>query len=162
MSLTIRVAQPKDVPSMMRLVRELADFEKLPQEVKLTETKMLEDGFGPQPAFHAIVAELDGNVIGMAVYYFSYSTWKGRSIYIDDIIVTETYRGNGVGKELMDEMVRIAIREQAGKLHWQVLDWNEPAIRFYRKYQPSFDGEWVNVALNATQLQAISTVSKIV
>lgn len=139
----------------MSLVRELAEFEKAPEEVRTSEEELLKDGFGEVPAFGAIVAEWEGAVQGMAVYYFSYSTWKGRSMYIDDIVVFQKARGNGLGKALMDRLVEIAKEENVGKLHWQVLDWNEPAIKFYAKYRATFDAEWINVAVSRENLQKL-------
>jgi GNAT superfamily N-acetyltransferase len=155
MHIQVRKATKEDIPVLMALVKELAEFEKAPQEVLTSEEELLKDGFGEKPAFEAIVAELDGKVKGMAVYYFSYSTWKGRSMYIDDIVVFKEARGNGLGKALMDTLVEVAKEENVGKLHWQVLDWNEPAITFYKKYFASFDAEWVNVAVSRENLQKI-------
>lgn len=152
LDITIRPATAKDVPAMMKLVHELAEFEKAPQEVLNTEEQMLEEGFGQNPAFRALVAEIEGVVCGMSLFYYSYSTWKGKSIYIDDIIVAEHFRGNGVGRALIEATIQIAKEEGVGKLHWQVLDWNEPAIKFYQKYHPSFDSEWINCAISKDNL----------
>lgn len=150
--ITIRTATAKDVPAMMTLVRELAEFEKAPDEVANTNAKMTEEGFGQNPAFQAIVAEVGNSVIGMSVFYYSYSTWKGKSIYIDDIIVNEAFRGKGIGSKLMEATILRAKQENVGKLHWQVLDWNEPAIRFYQKYEAVFDPEWVNCSISRDRL----------
>ena len=150
--ITIRISTAKDVPAMMKLVRELAEFEKAPNEVVNTEAKMVEEGFGQFPAFQAIVAEVGNNVVGMSVFYYSYSTWKGKSIYIDDIIVNEGFRGIGIGSKLMEATILRAKEENVGKLHWQVLDWNEPAIRFYQKYEAVFDPEWVNCSVSRNML----------
>ena len=152
MEITIRKAISKDVSAMMKLVHELAEFEKAPEEVLNTETQMLNEGFGEHPEFEALLAEVDGKVCGMSAYYYSYSTWKGRSIYIDDIIVSENYRGNGVGRALIEATIQVAKKEGVGKLHWQVLDWNELAIKFYAKYEPSFDAEWINCAISKEKL----------
>ena len=152
MEITIRKASSKDVSAMMKLVHELAEFEKAPEEVLNTETQMLVEGFGERPAFEALLAEADGKVCGMSAYYYSYSTWKGRSIYIDDIIVSENYRGNGVGRALIEATIQVAKKEGVGKLHWQVLDWNKPAIKFYAKYEPTFDAEWINCAISKERL----------
>jgi len=152
MEIIIRIATAKDVPAMMNLVHELAEFEKAPEEVINTEEKMAMEGFGQNPAFKAIVAEVSGVVCGMSVFYYSYSTWKGKSIYIDDIIVNEAYRGNGVGRALIKATIQVAKEEGVGKLHWQVLDWNEPAIKFYQKYNPNFDAEWINCAISRDKL----------
>ena len=153
MQIHVRKATKEDVPSMMKLVHELAEFEKQPNEVLNTEEQMLKEGFGSNPAFEALVATVDGTVVGMSAYYYSYSTWKGRSIYIDDIIVTESMRGKGIGRALIEATILEAKKAGVGKLHWQVLDWNEPAIRFYEKYQPSFDAEWINCAIGKEALQ---------
>lgn len=150
--ITIRTATAKDVPAMMALVRELAEFEQAPDEVANTEAKMIEEGFGQNPAFQAIVTEVDDKVVGMSVFYYSYSTWKGKSIYIDDIIVNEAFRGKGIGSKLMEATILRAKQENVGKLHWQVLDWNEPAIRFYKKYETVFDPEWINCSISNDKL----------
>ena len=150
--ITIRTATAKDVPTIMKLVRELAEFEKAPNEVVNTEAIMIEQGFGLNPAFHAIVAEIGGNVIGMSVFYYSYSTWKGKSIYIDDIIINEAFRGKGIGSKLMEATILKAKQENVGKLHWQVLKWNEAAIKFYQKYETVFDTEWVNCSISRENL----------
>ena len=152
MPINVRKASPDDVPVIWKLVKELAEFEKAPNEVMTSEEELLRDGFGENPAYHAIVAEWEGEVKGMAVYYYSYSTWKGRSIYVDDIVVSENARGKGLGKALLDKLVAIAKEENVGKLHWQVLDWNKPAIDFYSKYKATFDAEWVNVAVSRANL----------
>lgn len=148
MSVTLRKATPSDVPAMMRLVRELAVFEKAPDEVSNTEERMLQEGFGPQPAFGCILAEQEGEIIGMSLYYFRYSTWKGRRLYLEDIIVTEKARGIGAGKRLFDQTIEIAKEENCTGMMWQVLDWNEPAIAFYKKYNARMDGEWINCHLD--------------
>ncbi len=156
MKIEIRKALKNDVPVMMKLVHELAEFEKQPEEVKNTEEQMRLEGFGPHPAFYALLAEVNGTVCGMSVYYYSYSTWKGKSIYIDDIIVNEAFRGKGIGRKLMEATIKVAREEGAGKLHWQVLDWNEPAIKFYKKYDPSFDPEWINCAITKEGLSLLN------
>ncbi|MBC7390481.1 MAG: GNAT family N-acetyltransferase [Opitutaceae bacterium] len=156
MEIKIRKALASDIPTIMKLVHELAEFEKQPDEVKNTEEQMLLEGFGPNPAFYALLAEANGKVCGMSVYFYSYSTWKGKSIYIDDVIVNESYRGKGIGRKLMEATIMVAKEEGVGKLHWQVLDWNEPAIKFYNKYNPSFDPEWINCAIAKDQLSLLN------
>ncbi len=152
--ITLRTGEKKDLPAVMALVQELALYEKAPNEVITSVAQMERDGFGAQPVFYFFVAEEEGVIVGMALYYFKYSTWKGRGIYLDDIVVTQPHRRRGIGKLLMDEMIRIAAREGAMKLEWQVLDWNTPAIEFYKKYQSELDGEWINCKLTHEQLQA--------
>ena len=148
----IRKGTPEDVPAVLNLIRELALFEKAPQEVTNTESDMLRDGFGSSPVFSLLVAETNGRVIGMAIYFVKYSTWKGKGVYLDDIVVSEEFRGKGIGKLLLDEVIRDCARIGARQLHWQVLDWNTNAIRFYEKYNASFDNEWINCKLTEEQI----------
>ena len=156
MEIKIRKALENDVPAIMRLVHQLAEFEKQPEEVINSEEQMRLEGFGSNPAFSALLAEADGTVCGMSVYFYSYSTWKGKSIYIDDIIVDEEFRGKGIGRRLIEATIMAAKNEGVGKLHWQVLDWNEPAIKFYNLYNPSFEAEWVNCAITKDTLASFN------
>jgi GNAT superfamily N-acetyltransferase len=146
--INIRKAEATDVPAMMTLVRELALYEKAPDEVTNTEEKMLEEGFGSKKAFECILVELDGEVVGMSLYYFRYSTWKGRRLYLEDLIVTESQRGSGLGKVLFDKTIEIAKAENCSGMMWQVLDWNTPAINFYDKYNTRYDEGWLNCHLD--------------
>ncbi len=148
MSVIIREGTPGDIPAIMQLVRELAVYEKAPEQVTNTEERMLEEGFGNNPAFGVFLAELEGRVVGMSLYYYRYSTWKGRRLYLEDIIVNEASRGLGIGKILFDKTVEKARAEGCSGMMWQVLDWNTPAIDFYRKYDARFDGEWINCHLD--------------
>lgn len=145
----IRKAIEKDVPAMMQLVLELAVYEKGLHEVTNNEAQMLRDGFGEHPAFGAIVAEDKSSreIVGISIYYIRYSTWKGRRLYLEDLVVSEKNRGQGIGKLLFEETINIAKELQCNGMLWQVLDWNEPAINFYKKYQARFDEEWLNVQL---------------
>ena len=152
----VRKGTSADVPAVLGLIKELALYEKAPLEVTNTEADMLRDGFGTEPAYRLLVAELEGRVVGMAIYFIKYSTWKGKGIYLDDIVVTESMRGNGIGAQLFAEVMRDAVSLNAKQMHWQVLDWNEPAIRFYKRYNCDFDGEWVNCKLNAQQLKDLT------
>ena len=146
--MTIRKAVAEDVPEIMKLVRELAEYEKAPHEVSNTEERMLKEGFGKNPAFGCILAEKDGAIIGMSLYYYRYSTWKGRRLYLEDIVVYPEMRGVGAGKLLFERTIEIAKEENCSGMMWQVLDWNEPAINFYKKYNARFDGEWLNCHLD--------------
>lgn len=148
----IRKGVPTDIPQVLGLIKELALYEKAPLEVTNTEEDMLRDGFGSDPAYRLLVADMAGRVVGMAIYFIKYSTWKGKGIYLDDIVVTESLRGNGIGAKLFHAVMLDAVSINARQMHWQVLDWNEPAIRFYKRYHGDFDGEWVNCKLNAQQL----------
>ena len=150
---SIRKGQEDDLPQVLELVKELATFEKAPEEVVNTTEKMIGEGFGNRPYFEFFIAEEHEQIIGLALYFFSYSTWKGKSLYLDDIIVTETSRGKGIGKALFKKVAEVAKDENCGKMHWQVLDWNEPAIDYYKKLGASFDREWINCALTSEQLK---------
>jgi len=152
MEITIRKGKKKDIPAVLELIRELALYEKAPQEVTNTEMDMERDGFGANPVFHLLVAVSEDQVIGIAIYFIKYSTWKGKGVYLDDIVISESFRRNGVGKKLFDAVIADCVRLGAKQLHWQVLDWNEPAINFYRNYEASFDDEWINCKMTETQL----------
>lgn len=145
---TIRKARATDVPALLRLVKELAIYEKAPHEVVNTEEKMLEDGFGINKIFDAFVAELDGDIIGTAITYFRYSTWKGKRLYLEDLIVTEVHRGKGAGQQLFNTCIDFGKEQRCSGMVWQVLDWNQPALDFYKTYGAHLDGEWINGSLD--------------
>jgi GNAT superfamily N-acetyltransferase len=129
-------------------VRELAEYEKAPQEVTVSLEHFTESGFGAQPVWWAFVAESEGVVHGFALYYIRYSTWKGQAMYLEDILVTEAMRGKGLGKLLFDRLIEEAKEKKLSRMVWQVLEWNTPAINFYKKYAAAFDGEWVNCSID--------------
>jgi GNAT superfamily N-acetyltransferase len=148
MNVVIRRAVKEDCVRLMELVNELALYEKAPEEVTVTLPHFVESGFGENPVWWAFVAEVEGRVEGFALYYIRYSTWKGQRMYLEDILVTEKMRGNGLGKLLFDKLIEEAKEKKFSGMVWQVLDWNEPAINFYKKYNASFDAGWVNVSLS--------------
>ena len=152
MNITIRNAEPRDVPAMLALIKELALYEKAPDEVITTEASMLKDGFGEEKIYDSIVAEAKGRVVGVAIYYVVYSTWKGRIIYLDDLVVTESFRRFGIGKKLFDELTRITKEAGVHQLRWHVLNWNMPAIKFYEKYHASLDPDWISCKLTREQI----------
>jgi GNAT superfamily N-acetyltransferase len=143
----IRRAERKDCSRLLELVTELAVYERAPNEVTVTPEHFKETGFGENPVWWAFVAEVDNVIVGFALYYIRYSTWKGARMYLEDIIVTETWRGKGVGKLLFNCLIEEAKEKGWKAISWQVLEWNEPAINFYKKYNATFDGEWVNCSL---------------
>ena len=143
----IRRAVSEDCPRLLELVNELAVYEKAPEEVTVTLEHFTESGFGPNPVWWAFVAEAEGEVKGFALYYIRYSTWKGQRMYLEDILVTESYRGKGLGKLLFDRLIEEAKEKKLSGIVWQVLEWNEPAINFYKKYNANFDPEWVNCSI---------------
>lgn len=140
----IRNAQPQDIDAIYSLIEELAVFEKAPDEFINTREQLLRDGFGDNPIYICFVAEQNGQVTGMSFCYVRYSTWKGKCLYLEDLIVREKFRGQGIGTALFNHTLEYAQREGYHRLQWQVLDWNEPAIRFYKKWQADFDNEWLN------------------
>ncbi|WP_366086859.1 GNAT family N-acetyltransferase [Mucilaginibacter sp.] len=149
----IRVAVKEDCPRLMELVNELALYEKAPEEVTVTLDEFIDAGFGDKPVWKAFVAEVDGIIVGFAVYYIRYSTWKGNRMYLEDLIVTEEYRGKKIGKLLFDRLIAEAKELGFSGMVWQVLDWNEPALNFYNKYEANIEAGWLNASLSKEQLQ---------
>ncbi|HNW90839.1 MAG TPA: GNAT family N-acetyltransferase [Bacteroidales bacterium] len=154
MNITLRKAEKSDIPEILELIKELATYERAPQEVTVTAADLERDGFGANPVFEVILACNGEQVLGMAFYYFSYSTWKGKCLYLEDIIVKEKFRGYKAGKLLFEAVIRKAREVGAKRMHWQVLDWNEPAINFYKKYNAVLDNTWINGKFTEEQLAA--------
>lgn len=147
MNIKIRRAVKEDCERILDLVKELARYERAPQEVTVTLEHFTHSGFGSRPVWWAFVAEVDGVVQGFALYYIRFSTWKGQRMYLEDFYVTEEMRGKGLGKLLFDQLIEEAKRRKLNGIMWQVLEWNEPAINFYKKYNAAFDPEWVNCGI---------------
>lgn len=152
MTITVREAQKTDVPAIYGFVKQLAEFERAPEAVINTVEAMKKDGFGKDKIFYSFVAETGNKIIGMAVFYFAYSTWKGRYVYLDDLIVDENYRRSGAGKLLFDAVYNFSKEHKVSQLRWHVLDWNEPAINFYKKYPATFDAEWITCKIEKENL----------
>jgi len=148
METNIRRAEKKDCVRLLELITELAVYEKAPNEVTVTLTHFEESGFGANPVWWGFVAEVNGHVEGFALYYIRYSTWKGQRMYLEDILVTEKMRGNHLGKKLFDQLMIESKEKNLAGIVWQVLEWNEPAINFYKKYKANFDGEWINCSIS--------------
>ena len=148
MDIIIRAAKKEDCKRMMELIHELAVYEKAPEQVMVAFDHFVESGFGKNPVWWALVAEVEGIVVGMALYYVRYSTWKGQRLYLEDLIVSEDMRGNQIGSLLFNALIEEAKSKNFVGMNWQALDWNEPALNFYRKYNASFDPEWVNCAID--------------
>jgi GNAT superfamily N-acetyltransferase len=146
--IVIRRAVREDCARILELIHELAVYEKAPEEVTVGLAHFEESGFGNQPVWWAFVAETQGQVQGFALYYIRYSTWKGQRMYLEDLLVTEEMRGKGIGKLLFQELIKEAKVKQFTGIVWQVLEWNEAAINFYRKLNASFDAEWVNCSIS--------------
>ena len=147
MKTIIRRAVKEDCARILDLVKELATYERAPDEVTVTLKHFIESGFGERPVWWAFVAEIDGIIHGFALCYIRFSTWKGQRMYLEDLYVTEQMRSKGLGKLLFDRLMREAQQRKLNGMQWQVLEWNEPAINFYKKYNAAFDSEWINCAV---------------
>jgi GNAT superfamily N-acetyltransferase len=152
----LRRGREEDLPRVLALIQELAAYERAPEAVTNTLAMMRQDGFGPAPIFGFFVLENGPDLVGLALFYTAYSTWKGRMLYLEDLVVTEAARRGGYGRLLFDAVVAEARRTGAQRLKWQVLDWNEPAIAFYKKLGAELDAEWLNGNLSAEKLATYS------
>jgi GNAT superfamily N-acetyltransferase len=148
MRFTIRNAQKNDMPQVLSLIKELAVFEKEPEAVEVTIRDLENDGFSENPSFHCFVAEVHGKIEGMALVYNRYSTWKGKALHLEDLIVSDVMRGSGIGSALLDEVVKYGHHLGVKRITWEVLDWNEPAIVFYEKKGANIMRDWNVVHLN--------------
>ena len=156
----IRPATPADVPTILRFIRELALYEREPDAVVATEADLLRDGFGPTPRFTALIAELDGAPAGFALYFTSYSTWRGHhGIRLEDLYVTPALRGKGIGKALLARIAQIAVAEGCPRVEWDVLDWNAPAIGVYERVGASILTEWRIMRLSGEAIHALAAQS---
>ena len=155
LQIKLRLATRSDCIDVHRLICELAEYEKAPHEVELSAQQLEEDAFGKNPIVEIRVAEVDGKVVGAVLSYEKYSTWKGRSLHLEDIIVEKSYRGKGIGTLLFNEIISLCKKRNYGRLEWQVLDWNEPAIDFYKKYNTTFLHEWLSCRLTANDLKKL-------
>jgi GNAT superfamily N-acetyltransferase len=153
MDIKIRKGVKSDLPAVLDLIKELADFERALNEVTVSLEDLEHDGFGNHPYYWFIVAEKEGEIIGLSFYFIRYSTWKGRFLFLEDFVVKESFRNKGVGALLFEETIRIAKELDVKGMTWQVLDWNKNAIRFYEKYNSDISTEWYNGKLTYEQLK---------
>jgi GNAT superfamily N-acetyltransferase len=154
MNLTIRPAVRQDIPLILHFIQALAEYEREPDAVQATEADLERDGFGPNPYYFCLIAESDGQPAGFALYFHTYSTWVGRKgIHLEDLFVLPEFRGRGIGKALIQAVAAVAVREDCGRLQWDVLDWNTPAIDFYRSLGGAFLDEWRLVRLAGPTLR---------
>ncbi|MFS4482435.1 N-acetyltransferase family protein [Hyunsoonleella sp. 2307UL5-6] len=159
MQITIRNSRKEDMPQVYKLINELAIFEKEPDAVIITIKDLEDDGFGKIPQFHCFVAEIDSKIVGLALVYNRYSTWKGRAIHLEDLIVSDAMRGKGIGSKLLDKVVKYGYELGVKRISWEVLDWNEPAITFYEKNGANVMRDWNVVQLNEKAI--INYISKL-
>lgn len=152
-NIQIRAGQKQDIEQVYSLIRDLAEHEEGLQELENTPQRMLKDGFGEKPLFEFFVAESEEEIIAMALYYYRYSTWKGKVLYLEDLFVKPEYRKKGLAYKLFQELVNKAKSENCSRISWQVLEWNKEAIKFYKKIGAGFDGEWLNSFLTKEQFE---------
>ncbi len=158
--MTIRKGTPSDMPAVLELIRELAVFEREPDAVVVTADDLIQDGFSENPMFSTFVAEIDNKVVGMALFYYRYSTWKGKTIHLEDLIVSEEMRGRGIGFSLYAEVIRQGEKDGVRRIEWNVLDWNTPAIDFYEKSGAKVLADWRVVHMTEAGIQSfIETLS---
>jgi GNAT superfamily N-acetyltransferase len=138
----IRKGNPEDMEAVLGLIQELADFEKEPNAVLVTVDDLIRDGFGQVPLFHVFVAEIEKQIVGIAFYYYRYSTWKGKTIHLEDLVVKDKMRGTGLGYALYSEIIKQAKKDKVRRIDWNVLDWNTSAIEFYEKSGAKILHDW--------------------
>ena len=156
--LTIRPVTAGDVPLILEFIRELAEYEREPQAAVATQADLLRDGFGPEPKFRVDIAEWSGEPAGFAFYFWNYSTWQGRpGLYLEDLFVRPQFRGKGIGKALLVHLARVALKNNCGRLVWQVLDWNTPAIEFYQSLGAETMKEWLTMRVTDEALVRLAT-----
>jgi GNAT superfamily N-acetyltransferase len=155
--LKIRPATPADVPLVLQFIRELAAYERAPEQVEATEADLLRDGFGEQPKYRVVIADWDGTPAGFAFFYSNYSTWRGHpGLHLEDLFVRPAFRGKGIGKALLAHLAEIAVRENCYGMRWNVLDWNTPAIDFYKSLGGTFLDEWLIVRFDGEPLRRLA------
>ena len=153
MEFQVRKATKNDMPSVLKLINELAVYEREPDAVEVTVADLERDGFGDQPLFNCFVAETEDEIVGMALFYNRYSTWKGKTIHLEDLIVNEDYRGKGIGMQLYKKVMQFALEEKIKRVEWVVLDWNTPAVNFYKNTGASVFSEWDTVQFDQDSIK---------
>ena len=149
---TIRKGEKKDLPTILELIKELAEYENSLHEVSINLKDLENDGFNEAPSYYFLVAEKNDKIVGMSFYWIRYSTWKGKFLFLEDFIVKTKYRRQGVGKKLFNATIKICQQLKVNGMCWQVLDWNKPAIEFYKKYNAEISGDWLNGKLTKSQI----------
>ncbi len=154
--LLIRPATVTDAPLLLKFIRELAEYERQPNAVVIKEDTLIKDGFESQPKFRALIADWGGQAIGYALFFGFYSSWKGPGIFLEDLFVREAFRGRGIGRALLSEVARVARQEGSVGIRWEVLDWNESAIKFYKSFGAEFLDDWRQVFLEADAMNRLA------
>ncbi|MEE2954159.1 MAG: GNAT family N-acetyltransferase [Bacteroidota bacterium] len=155
MKTKIRKGEKKDLASVLKLIQELADYEKALEEVSITLTELEHDGFGDQPYYSFLVAENGNEIVGLSFYFIRYSTWKGKFLFLEDFIIKKQYRNQGIGSLLFEATIKVCKQLDCNGMMWQVLDWNTSAINFYKKYNAEISDKWLNGKLTKEQLKEI-------
>jgi GNAT superfamily N-acetyltransferase len=159
--LSIRPATAKDAGLIVQFVRDLAEYERDPKAAVATEQDFIRDGFGADPKFKVVFAEWDGEPAGFALFFYNYSTWQGRpGLYLEDLFVKPEFRGKGIGKALLLHLAKIAVENNCGRYQWQVLDWNTPAIEFYKSLGAEIMKEWLTMRVEGDALQRLAKMAK--
>ena len=156
MDITLRKGIKEDLPQVLELIKELAEYENALDQVEVTLDQLEKDGFEGHPHYYLLVAEYDNQIIGVCFYFIRYSTWKGKVMFLEDFVVKEEYRRMGIGSMLFEEIIKITKKENMDGLHWQVLDWNTPALNFYKKYNASISSTWLNGRLDKKQIKNLN------
>ena len=156
MKIIIRKGVQKDLPSVLTLIKELAKYEHAEEQVTITIEDLANDGFGSHPIFWFLVAEKNNELVGLAFYWIRYSTWKGKFLFLEDFVVKEEYRGKGIGSRLFEETIKVCKELNLNGMTWQVLNWNNPAINFYKKYNATISNEWLNGKLDRKQIEKLT------
>ncbi len=156
MNLTIVKGEKQHVPDLFRMIKALALYENAPEQVETSVDELLQDGFGTTKLFEFFIALNNDKIVGIALYYYKYSTWKGKAVFLEDIIVDDEYRKHGIGQKLFLKVCEVAYREKCRRMDWQVLNWNKPAIEFYKKFNAKLDPEWMNGQLFTNDLSQLA------
>ena len=157
MEVTIRKGVKTDLSAVLSLIKELADFENARDQVTITLEDLEKDGFGENPWYWFLVAEKDNEIVGLSFYWIRYSTWKGKFLFLEDFVIKEEYKRQGIGSKLFEETINICKKQKLNGMVWQVLDWNTPAIKFYKKYNADISKEWLNGKLSKKQIEKLNT-----
>jgi GNAT superfamily N-acetyltransferase len=159
--LTIRAAIAPDVPLIQQFIRDLAEYEREPEAAIATQEDLLRDGFGPEPKYRCVIAEWDGEPAGFAFFFYNYSTWQGKpGLYLEDLFVKPVFRGKGIGKSLLLHLAKIAIAENCGRFQWQVLDWNTPAIDFYKSLGAETMSAWLTMRVEGDNIRKLAELAE--